>query len=84
MLKRDAFGQPLYTAKCRTVSRISVIERSPLFKAAFPNEPQPITLQNITKALSAYERTLLTPSPFDGYLAGNQEALSPDARAGYR
>jgi hypothetical protein len=35
MLKRDAFGQPLYTAKCSTVSRISVIDRSSLFKAAY-------------------------------------------------
>jgi len=53
-----------------------------LFKSAFPNEPQPMTLQNIANAISAYERTLLTPSPFDSYLAGNQEALSPAARTG--
>jgi cytochrome c peroxidase len=53
-----------------------------LFKAAFPNEPQPTTIPNIAKAISAYERTLLTPSPFDAYLAGKQEALSPAARAG--
>jgi cytochrome c peroxidase len=54
----------------------------PLFKAAFPDEPQPMTLRNIAKAVGAYERTLVTPSPFDTYLAGNQEALSPAARAG--
>jgi cytochrome c peroxidase len=41
-----------------------------------------MTVQNIAKAISAHERTLLTPSPFDTYLAGNQEALSPAARAG--
>jgi cytochrome c peroxidase len=41
-----------------------------------------MTVQNIAKAISAYERTLLTPSPFDAYLAGNQEALSPAARVG--
>ena len=55
---------------------------APLFKAAFPDEPQPMTLRNIAKAVGAYERTLVTPSPFDAYLAGNQEALSPAARAG--
>jgi cytochrome c peroxidase len=55
---------------------------APLFKAAFPDEPQPITLRNIAKAVGAYERTLVTPSPFDAYLAGNQEALSPAARTG--
>jgi len=53
-----------------------------LFKAAFPDEPHPITLRNIAKAVGAYERTLVTPSPFDAYLAGNREALPPVARIG--
>jgi cytochrome c peroxidase len=39
-------------------------------------------LRNIAKAVGAYERTLVTPSPFDAYLAGNQEALTPAAKAG--
>jgi cytochrome c peroxidase len=30
-----------------------------------------MTLRNIAKAVGAYERTLVTPSPFDAYLAGN-------------
>src|SRR5215467_11507534 len=55
---------------------------APLFKAAFPEEPQPMTLRNIATAVGAYERTLVTPSPFDAYLAGNQEALPPAAKAG--
>src|SRR5437868_13507794 len=38
---------------------------APLFKAACPDEPQPMTLRNIAKAVGAYERTLVTPSPFD-------------------
>ena len=53
-----------------------------LFKAAFPDEPHPMTLRNIAKAVGAYERTLVTPSPFDAYLAGNREALPPAARTG--
>ena len=55
---------------------------APLFRAAFPDEPQSMTLQNIAKAISAYERSLQTPSQFDAYLAGNQAALPPAARAG--
>jgi len=73
-------GQPDEKAVFDRLSRIAGY--APLFRAAFPNEPQPITLQNIAQAISAYERTLLTPSPFDAYLAGNQEALSPTARTG--
>jgi cytochrome c peroxidase len=55
---------------------------APLFKAAFPEDPGPMTGQNIAKAIGAYERTLVTPSPFDRYLAGDVDALSPKARAG--
>jgi cytochrome c peroxidase len=55
---------------------------APLFKAAFPDDPGPMTGQNIAKAIGAYERTLVTPSPFDRYLAGDVNSLSPKARAG--
>jgi cytochrome c peroxidase len=73
-------GQPDETAVIGRLSRVAGY--APLFEEAFPHEPQPMSLQNIAKAISAYERTLLTPSPFDAYLAGNQEALSAEARAG--
>jgi cytochrome c peroxidase len=73
-------GQPDEKAVIDRLSRVAGY--APLFMAAFPNEPQPMTLQNIAKAISAYERTLLTPSPFDAYLAGNQEVLSTASRAG--
>jgi cytochrome c peroxidase len=36
----------------------------------------------MAEAIGAFERTLVTPSPFDAYLAGNINALSPTARAG--
>jgi cytochrome c peroxidase len=73
-------GQPDEKAVIDRLARIPGY--TPLFNAAFPEEPQPVTLRNIAKAVGAYERTLVTPSPFDGYLAGDQEALSPAARAG--
>jgi cytochrome c peroxidase len=56
---------------------------APLFKAAFPDDPHPMTGENIAKAIGAYERTLVTPSPFDRYLAGDVNALSPKARGGF-
>jgi len=55
---------------------------APLFTAAFPNDPHPITTKNAGIAIGAYERTLMTPSPFDRYLGGDVDALSPPARAG--
>ncbi|SDW95217.1 cytochrome c peroxidase [Lutibacter oricola] len=59
------------------VERLSKIEDyKRLFAEAFPNEKQPINYNNIKKAIGAFERKLITPSKFDDYLAGNNEALS--------
>ena len=64
-------------------ARIEAIEGyAPLFQQAFQGEPKPITPANIGKAIGAYERRLLTPSPFDAYLRGDTQALSPMARSG--
>jgi cytochrome c peroxidase len=41
-----------------------------------------MTVSNIAKAIGAYERTLVTPSPFDAYLGGKVEALLPRERVG--
>ena len=62
----------------RVIDRLARIPGyPPLFKAAFPDESQPMTSRNIAAAVGTYERTLVTPSPFDAYLAGNLEALPP-------
>jgi cytochrome c peroxidase len=53
-----------------------------MFQRAFPNEAKPISAKNLSLAIGAYERTLVTPAPFDSYLAGNVSALTPQARAG--
>jgi cytochrome c peroxidase len=43
-----------------------------------------VTPENWGKAIGAYERTLVTPSPFDRYLSGDESALGADAKAGLR
>jgi cytochrome c peroxidase len=55
---------------------------APLFKEAFPADPQPISRRNMALAIGAFERTLVTPSRFDDYLKGNVDALSAGERAG--
>jgi len=67
------------------VARIESIQRyAPLFQQAFPGEVKPITSANIGKVIAAFERTLLTPAPFDAYLRGDTQAISPIARSGLR
>ena len=43
-----------------------------------------MTYSNISRALAAFERTLLTPSRFDAYLNGDQSALSAKEQEGLR
>jgi len=54
----------------------------PLFAAAFPGESEPITVAHMAEAIGAFERTLVTPSPFDAFLSGNESALGETAKKG--
>jgi cytochrome c peroxidase len=54
----------------------------PMFEKAFPGEAEPVTAENWSKAIGAYERTLLTPAPFDRFLGGDSAALSSQAKQG--
>ena len=58
-------------------------EYQELFKTAFPEEGA-VSFKNITTALGAFERTLLTPTRWDEYLKGNVSALSEQERKGVR
>ncbi|SMP06851.1 cytochrome c peroxidase [Desulfurobacterium pacificum] len=56
-----------------------------LFKEAFPNEKDPVTFENVVKAIAAFERTLNTPnSPFQRYLLGDDNALTPVQKEGMK
>jgi cytochrome c peroxidase len=55
-----------------------------LFKKAFPEEADPITVDNLAKAIGAFERTLVTPSPFDSFLKGDIAALNGQKKRGLK
>ncbi|MFN7145950.1 MAG: cytochrome-c peroxidase [Myxococcota bacterium] len=55
---------------------------APMFAAAFPGEADPITYDNMAKAIGAFERGLVTPSRFDELLAGDATALTDAEKAG--
>ncbi len=46
------------------------------FGKAFPDAAQPVTYDNMAKAIGAFERRLVTPGPFDAFLGGKLTALS--------
>lgn len=55
-----------------------------LFKEAFPADKDPVTVDNFAKAIGAFERTLVTPSPFDSYLKGDVNALTQQQTLGLK
>ena len=54
------------------------------FKKVFPNDKDPITYDNVAKAIAAFERTLTTPSRFDKFLQGDTKALTKKEKEGLR
>ena len=55
-----------------------------MFVEAFPSESDPITLANAQKAIAVFEATLITPdAPFDRFLKGDANALSPMEKQGW-
>ncbi|WP_028581981.1 cytochrome-c peroxidase [Desulfogranum japonicum] len=54
-----------------------------MFKQAFPGEADPVTFDNMAKAIEVFEATLITPNaPFDKYLKGDTTALNKDEKVG--
>ena len=53
------------------------------FRAAFPDDTDPFTLANLTRAIASFERTLISGrSPYDRFRAGNTGAMSASAQRG--
>ncbi len=61
----------------------SIPEYRDRFKAAFPGEREPVTFDTVTRAIEAFEATLITPaSRFDQYLEGNRAVLTAEEKRG--
>jgi cytochrome c peroxidase len=53
-----------------------------LFAEAYPDEP--IAKETVAKAIASFERTVVSgTAPFDRWVAGDEQALSPAARRGF-
>ncbi len=77
-----SFGMPSYEEVEKKLKEIKGY--GPLFKEAFPQDDDPVTVDNFAKAVGAFERTLVTPSPFDAFLDGNKEAMTEREKQGLK
>jgi len=82
LIAPPSFGNPSYESAMAKLKAIPGY--AALFAQAFPGQTDPVTADNWGLAIGAYMRTLVTPSPFDAFLAGDDRALSPAAQAGLR
>jgi len=53
-----------------------------MFRAAFPGPADPVSYDNVGRAIGAFERGLVTPSRWDQFLAGDRNALTSEERIG--
>jgi len=60
----------------------SMPEYVAMFDAAFTDDDNPVSFDNMARAIESFEATLLTPAPFDGYLNGDDTALNDEEKAG--
>lgn len=90
-LEEQAKGPMINAVEMGMPNHQAVMERI----AAFPDyrttftkvfgSKDPLTIDNATKAIAAYERTLITPNtPYDRFVRGDKKALSTQAQAGMK
>jgi cytochrome c peroxidase len=77
-----SFGMPSYQEVEKKLKEIKGYVD--LFKGAFPGEKETITIDEFAEAIGAFERTLLTPSPFDDFMKGKKGALTDQEKRGLR
>jgi len=78
---RASFGNP---DPATAIQKLKALGYTGEFTQAFPNDPDPVKLEHWGKAIGAYERTLVTPSPFDAFLKGDAKALTAQAQNGLK
>lgn len=53
------------------------------FRDAFPGSADPVTFDNMARAIGAFERKLVTPSRWDRFMNGDQTAITSEEMAGH-
>ncbi|HTG01530.1 MAG TPA: cytochrome c peroxidase [Nitrospirota bacterium] len=77
-----SYGMPDYASVEKILRGMSGYRA--MFKEAFPGEKEPVTADNFAKAVGAFERTFITPAPFDEFMRGNAAALTDQQKRGLR
>jgi cytochrome c peroxidase len=78
---------PVEMALATDKQAVTVLKSMPeyvaAFKKAFPDQKDPVAFDNMAIAIGAFERKLVTPSRWDKFLKGDQNALTLEEKAGF-
>lgn len=78
---------PVEMAMAGEVNVLEVLRSIPQyaesFKKAFPGASEPITYTNVATAIAEFEKHLTTPSRWDRFVRGDQDALTNKEKAGF-
>lgn len=73
-----------FASKSAAVAKLEALGYRKSFEKVFAQDADPLSTANYARAVAAYEKTLVTPAPFDRYLAGDDAALSSAQKSGLR
>lgn len=89
-VEEQAKGPVLNPVEMAMPSEREVVERLRVipgyvaaFRSAFPNDTQPVTFDNMARAIGAFERKLVTPSRWDRFLEGDRSAITSEEMKGH-
>jgi cytochrome c peroxidase len=78
---------PVEMAMASPAAVVATLKAIPGYRAAFaqafPGQPDPVTFDNMARAIGAFERKLVTPSRWDRFLAGDQSAITQEEMFGH-
>ena len=80
MFNPNEMNMPAETELLQRLRAVPAYQK--LFPQAFPQTSDPVTIENLARALAAFERTLITHDRFDDFLQGRNGALNRAERKG--
>lgn len=82
--ERSLTGSMGFDSAEEAVAALKRLGYEPEFRAAYPDDAQPVSPANYGRALQAYQATLVTPAPLDRFLDGDDDALTTEQKAGLK
>lgn len=77
-----SFGMPSFVDVVKKLKEINGYDS--LFREAYPDDKDPVSADNFAMAVGAFERTLVTSSPFDSFLTGKPQAMTEQQKNGLK